>query len=65
MEELEAAEQQQQQPATRHRSTVRRLVSESSRRANTPTAYPERAVQANQGVSNVRNSSARGTPLVR
>ena len=32
--------QQQQQPATRHRSTARRLVSMGSRRADTSAAYP-------------------------
>ena len=33
-------QQQQQQPATRHRSTARRLVSISSRRADTPDSLP-------------------------
>ena len=33
-------QQQQQQPATRHRSTARRLVSDSSRRADTPDMLP-------------------------
>src|SRR4051794_2515908 len=37
-------QQQQQEPAMRHRSTARRLVSVGSRRANTPVSLPKGVV---------------------
>ena len=63
---LSSYNNRQQQPATRHRSTVRRLVSKSSMRADTVSSLPNGdGHQANSGASADRRSSALGTPAAR